>query len=318
MAETTLTRRSFVKASALVGATAAFGASMAGCMQEAPQEQAPSGGGADEGLVRMKTSCHGCIQMCPAIAYLKDGVVVKLEGDPDAPVSRGSLCIKGLNQLHTMYSPRRVLHPLRRAGERGENKWEVISWDEAVEEAATHICDAIDKYGPYSFFASVGGGGAYSFMEAMTLPMAFGSPTVFEPGCAQCYLPRWSMSKLFYGGNDQSIADNAVQEIFRPDPDNKAEVVVLWGAQPSVSQTAESGRGMAELRAKGVKTIVVDPNFSPDAVKPTCGCRCARPPTRVCSCAGSATSSRTSSTTSSSRSTGRTCPSLSTPRRSCR
>ena len=255
MAETTLTRRSFVKASALVGATAAFGASMAGCMQETPQEQAPSGGGADEGLVRMKTSCHGCIQMCPAIAYLKDGVVVKLEGDPDAPVSRGSLCIKGLNQLHTMYSPRRVLHPLRRAGERGENKWEVISWDEAVEEAATHICDSIDKYG------------AYSFMEAMTLPMAFGSPTVFEPGCAQCYLPRWSMSKLFYGGNDQSIADNAVQEIFRPDPDNKAEVVVLWGAQPSVSQTAESGRGMAELRAKGVKTIVVDPNFSPDAVK---------------------------------------------------
>ena len=58
-----------------------------------------------------------------------------------------------------------------------------------------------------------------------------------------------------------------MQEIFRPDPDNKAEVVVLWGAQPSVSQTAESGRGMAELRAKGVKTIVVDPNFSPDAVK---------------------------------------------------
>lgn len=267
MAETTLTRRSFVKASALAGATAAFGVSMAGCMQEAPKEDGGSAGGAQEELVRMKTSCHGCIQMCPAIAYLKDGVVVRLEGDPDAPVSRGSLCIKGLNQLHTMYSPRRVLHPLRRAGERGENKWEVISWDEAVEEAATHICDAIDKYGPYAFFASVGGGGAYSFMEAMTLPMAFGSPTVFEPGCAQCYLPRWSMSKLFYGGNDQSIADNAVQEIFRTGSDNKVEVVVLWGAQPSVSQTAESGRGMAELRAKGVKTIVVDPNFSPDAVK---------------------------------------------------
>ena len=272
MSKTNLTRRSFVKVSALAGAAAAVGASMAGCMQEAAPEEELAGTGeagvsSTEGLTKMRTSCHGCIQMCPAIAYLKDGVVVRLEGDPEAPVSRGSLCIKGLNQLHTMYSPRRVLHPLRRAGERGENKWEVISWDEAVEEAATHICDAIDKYGPYSFFASVGGGGAYSFMEAMTLPMAFGSPTVFEPGCAQCYLPRWSMSKLFYGGNDQSIADNAVQEIFRPDPDNKAEVVVLWGAQPSVSQTAESGRGMAELRAKGVKTIVVDPNFSPDAVK---------------------------------------------------
>ncbi len=271
MSKTNLTRRSFVKVSALAGAAAAVGASMAGCMQEAAPEEELAGTGeagvsSTEGLTKMHTSCHGCIQMCPAIAYLKDGVVVRLEGDPEAPVSRGSLCIKGLNQLHTMYSPRRILHPLRRAGERGENKWEVISWDEAITEAATHIKDAIDQYGNYAFFASVGGGGSYSFMEAMTLPMAFGSPTVFEPGCAQCYLPRWALSKLFYGGDDQSIADNAVQEIFKVN-DNKTEIVVIWGAQPSVSETAESGRGMAELRAAGVKTVVVDPNFSPDAVK---------------------------------------------------
>ena len=271
MSKTNLTRRSFVKVSALAGAAAAVGASMAGCMQEAAPEEELAGTGeagvsSTEGLTKMRTSCHGCIQMCPAIAYLKDGVVVRLEGEPEAPVSRGSLCIKGLNQLHTMYSPRRILHPLRRAGERGENKWEVISWDEAITEAATHIKDAIDQYGNYAFFASVGGGGSYSFMEAMTLPMAFGSPTVFEPGCAQCYLPRWALSKLFYGGDDQSIADNAVQEIFKVN-DNKTEVVVIWGAQPSVSETAESGRGMAELRAAGVKTVVVDPNFSPDAVK---------------------------------------------------
>lgn len=276
-----LTRRNFVKVSALAGAVSAIGASLAGCMspQVAEEENATtseeasstsaetsSGTSSTDGLVRMRTSCHGCIQMCPAIAYLKDGVVVRLEGDPEAPVSRGSLCVKGLNQLHTMYSPRRVLHPLKRAGERGENKWEVISWDQAIDEAAQAIADSIEQYGPYSFMASVGGGGAYSFMEAMTLPMALGSPTVIEPGCAQCYLPRWSMSKLFYGGNDQSIADNAVQEIFRPKEDNKAEVVVIWAAQPSVSETAESGRGMAELRSWGVKTIVVDPNFSPDAV----------------------------------------------------
>ena len=270
MSKTSLTRRSFVKVSALAGAAAAVGASMAGCMQDAASEEELAGTGdavsSTEGLTRVRTSCHGCIQMCPAIAYMKDGVVVKLEGDPEAPVSRGSLCIKGLNQLHTMYSPRRILHPLRRAGERGENKWEVISWDEAITEAATHIKEAIDQYGNYAFFASVGGGGSYSFMEAMTLPMAFGSPTVFEPGCAQCYLPRWSMSKLFYGGDDQSVADNAVQEIFKVE-DNKTEIVVIWGAQPSVSETAESGRGMAELRAAGVKTVVVDPNFSPDAVK---------------------------------------------------
>lgn len=259
-----MTRRSFVKATALAAAATAIGASMSDSLEEADPAYAES---AVE-TKKVKTCCHGCIQLCPCIAYVEDGVVTKLEGNPDAPESRGSLCIKGLNQLHTMYSPRRILHPLKRAGERGENKWEVISWDDALDLATEKITSTIDEYGPYSFFASVGGGGSYSFMEAMTLPMAFGSPTVFEPGCAQCYLPRWSLSKLFYGGNDQSVADNSVQEIFRT-TNNQTELVVLWGAQPSTSQTAQSGRAMAELRANGVKTIVVDPNFSPDAVKAT-------------------------------------------------
>jgi anaerobic selenocysteine-containing dehydrogenase len=253
-----------MKMAAAGAAASAVGLSLSDSLVETDAAAAAESG--DE-VTKMVTSCHGCIQMCPMIAHLRDGVVVKIEGDPRAPVSRGSACMKALNQLHTMYSPRRVLHPLKRAGERGENKWEAISWDEALDLAADHIHEGIEKYGPYSFFASVGGGGSYSFMEAMTLPMAFGSPTVFEPGCAQCYLPRYATADFMYGGADQSIADNAVQEIFRPKEDNKAEVVVLWAAQPSVSQTAESGRGMAEIRAAGVKTIVVDSHFSPDAAK---------------------------------------------------
>ncbi len=256
-----MTRRSFVEVTALAGAAAAIGASMSDSLVETDEAYAAE----ERGTEIVKTSCHGCIQMCPVLAHVENGVVTKLEGDPEAPVSKGSMCIKGLNQTHTMYSPRRVLRPLKRAGERGQNKWEVISWDEAIELAADQITSIVDQYGPYAFFASVGGGGSYSFIEAMTLPMAMGSPTVFEPGCAQCYLPRWSLSKLFYGGNDQSVADNSVQEIFKVE-DNKAEVVVIWGAQPSVSETAESAHGMADLREKGVKTIVVDPNFSPDAV----------------------------------------------------
>ena len=109
------------------------------------------------------------------------------------PISKGSVCLKGLNQLHTAYSPRRILHPLKLAGERGSNKWEAISWDEAVTLAATQITTIIDKYGPYSFFASVGGGGAYSFIQAITLPAAFGSPTVFEPAArnATCRATPW-------------------------------------------------------------------------------------------------------------------------------
>ncbi|MCL1890730.1 MAG: molybdopterin-dependent oxidoreductase [Coriobacteriia bacterium] len=271
-----MTRRSFVKAATVAGAAAALSTKVAGSLVETDQAWALEN--TDE-LKMYVSTCHGCIQACPCRVYVRNNTVVKLEGHPLAPTSQGSLCLKGLNQLHTMYSPRRVLYPLKRSGERGaENaKWERISWDEAIELAATKIAEAIEQYGTYSFFASVGGGGAYSFMQAMTIPMAFGSPTVFEPGCAQCYLPRFSIADYMYHGADQSIADCAVLESFKGlaplevarGATQDTKVMVLWGAQPSVSQTAQSGRGMAELRALGCKTVVVDPNMSPDAVKAT-------------------------------------------------
>lgn len=261
MPKVTMTRRSFLKAATVAGAAAAFGVPVSGALVETDAAFAQS---ASERKM-YKTACHGCIQMCPVLAYVEDGVVVKIEGDPDGPISKGSLCLKGLNQLHTVYSPRHILHPLKHVA-RGTNDWEVISWDEAVTLAATQITTIIDKYGPYSFFSSVGGGGAYSFIQALSLPTALGSPTVFEPGCAQCYLPRFTTAALMYGGNDQSIADNGNIEPFN-EYKKATEMLVLWAAQPSVSQSAESGRGMAELRARGCKTVVVDPHFSPDAAK---------------------------------------------------
>ena len=258
---TNVTRRSFVKAAAISGVAAAFRTTLSGSFKEAHADEAQ---GASEEKV-YKNTCHGCIQACPCLVYVKDGVAVRIEGDPDAPTNKGSLCMKGMNQIQTCYSPRRILHPIKRVGERGGNDWEVISWDEAVDLAATKISEEIEKYGPYAFFASVGGGGSYSFIQAQQMPAALGSPTVFEPGCAQCYLPREAMSKFMYGGNSQSIADCGTIEPFNWD-DHKMEVLVLWGAQPSVSQTSQSGRGMADLRALGCKTVVIDPNFSPDAV----------------------------------------------------
>ena len=262
VSEVTFTRRTFLKVAAVAGAAVAISAPSVGSLVETDKAYAVS----PTVTKKVKTTCHGCIQACPCIVTLEDGVAVMLDGDPRAPISKGSLCIKGMNQLHTVYSPRRVLHPMKLAGPRGSNKWEAISWDDAVTLAATQITTIIDKYGPYSFFATVGGGGAYSFIQALSFPSAFGAPTTFEPGCAQCYLPRYAMSQYMYGGSDQSIADNANTEPFN-DYKKATKVLVLWAAQPSVSQTAESGRGMAELRARGCKTVVVDPQFSPDAAK---------------------------------------------------
>jgi len=279
MLNASLTRRTFVKAATVAGAALTMGSALAGCVDNSSTTTETPTDLNGVATDYYGSVCHGCIQECPCKVYVQDGVVVKVEGHPDGPTNQGSMCLKGLNQIHTCYSPRRVLYPLKRTGPRGaaNAQWERISWDDALDLASTQIADAISKYGTYAFFSSVGGGGAYSFMQAMTVCQAMGSPTVFEPGCAQCYLPRMTIAAYMYGGSDQSIADCAVTEPFKglapleiaKGVTQDTKVLVLWAAQPSVSQTAQSGRGMAELRAKGCQTIVVDPNFSPDAVKAT-------------------------------------------------
>ena len=271
--QNSITRRTFVETAVLAGAAAALAAGAAGSLCKADKAWA------DEEPKReiIASTCHGCIQSCPVRVYVEDGVIVKIEGHPMAPTSQGSLCMKGLNQIHTCYSPRRVLYPLRRTGARGaENAaWERISWDEAINLAGDKIAEAIEKYGTYAFFCTVGGGGSYSGGQCRAMPRALGSPTCFEPGAAQCYLPRVALANYMLGGKNQSIADSSATEMFKGLSKweqakgivNETKGVVVWAAQPSVSQTAQSGRGMADIRKMGCKTIVVDPNMSPDAVK---------------------------------------------------
>ena len=278
MGETAFTRRTFVKTLAVGAAAAAMSSSLSGCMESTGE--APTGVSSSGETVFYNSMCHGCIAACPVRVYVKDGVVVKIEGHPDAPESAGAVCMKGMNQIHTCYSPRRVLYPMRRTGARGADNaaFERISWDEALSEAATRVADIMEKYGTYSFFSSAGGGGSYA--GAMLPPLLSGmlmAPIGFEPGAAQCWLPRNTVAKFMYGGADQSTADSSVLEPYKgfsqADKEagitNDMECLVIWGTQPSASQTAQAGRGLAELRAKGMKTIVVDPNFSPDASKAT-------------------------------------------------
>lgn len=263
MTSNSVTRRSFMKMSALAGAATAMGVSMSGSFTETDKAYA-------ESPVERKlwhSTCHGCIHDCPVRVYTEDGVVVKIEGDPRAPISKGSICLKCLSQIHTVYSPRHVMHPMKLVGEHGSNKWEAISWDEAIDLAAEHIALTIQKYGGESFYTGGGGGGNYNSFQMFPLNAALGGANMLTPGGCQCYMPRDVSGKMLYGGKSQSIADQQANEPFN-EYCPEMEVLVEWGAQPSVSQVAMSGRCMADMRAeRGVKTVVIDPVFTPDAMK---------------------------------------------------
>src|SRR5438477_10473904 len=76
------------------------------------------------------------------LGVTKMGLAKKLEGDPQHPINHGKLCTRGLAAAEITYHPDRVGHPLKRAGTRGDGKFEEISWDQAIAELVGKL-DAI-------------------------------------------------------------------------------------------------------------------------------------------------------------------------------
>ena len=110
-------------------------------------------------VVKLRTSCRACISNCGVIATVKNGRVVKLEGDPENPDEPGAYVRQGLSGIQALYNPNRNKYPLIRVGKRGENKWKRISWDEAIDIIARKLMDIRAQYGAESVMCSTGGGG---------------------------------------------------------------------------------------------------------------------------------------------------------------
>ena len=114
-----------------------------------------------EEVKKIRTACRSCHGGCGVIAHVKDGKVIKVEGDLDSPISHGTLCSKGLSITQLAYHPDRVLYPLKRKGERGEGKWERITWDEALNTIVEKFKKVIAEYGPESIVVGQGTGRDY-------------------------------------------------------------------------------------------------------------------------------------------------------------
>src|SRR5947207_2439648 len=93
---------------------------------------------------------HDCPDACAVLITVEDGQATKIQGDPAHPVTRGFLCAKVAKYLDRVYSPDRVLFPLRRVGPKGpaEAQWQRISWDEAVEQISAKLRAVSDEFGP--------------------------------------------------------------------------------------------------------------------------------------------------------------------------
>ena len=192
------------------------------------------------------TTCWECSTCCGALARVDGGRVTRIDPNPAHPASRGAFCVKGIRGLAEItYGEKRLLHPLRRVGERGSNRWEEISWDAALNSMAEGFAGASAKYGSLSLAGAVGG--AFFSRGAIVALMlrAMGSPNflINQDLCGGCR----AVSDMVTGLAIQSGEDV-----------EHASTVLMVGANPHAANPVQWAR-IKEAKARGAKIVVLDP-----------------------------------------------------------
>ena len=102
------------------------------------------------------TICGACHNSCGMLVHVRDGVIQDIKGNPDHPMNRGTLCVKGRAMAELTRSPQRLKRPLKRVGLRGEGRWQEIPWDEALDLMAARLDEIASQYGPETLLYSCG------------------------------------------------------------------------------------------------------------------------------------------------------------------
>lgn len=196
-----------------------------------------------------RAACRGCHGGCVHILTVKDGKVVSVRPDPEAPLNQGHACEKGMTIIEQMYHPDRLLHPLRRVGPRGSGQWERITWDEALDEIAGKLSALREEHGP-ECISAITGTGRHLVKYLWRFTNALGTPNITSSGALICLGPRKN------AGFSTSGTYGCVDYYGEKQP----ECILVWGANPTVSGAdGELQWHPKRCRQNETKFIVIDP-----------------------------------------------------------
>jgi anaerobic selenocysteine-containing dehydrogenase len=188
-----------------------------------------------------------CPDQCGLLIHKEAGKIVKIEGDPSHPVTQGAICNKVRHMAERIYDPKRLRYPLKRIGRKGENRFERISWEEAIETITSRWKKLIASEGaesilPYSFYGNMG--------------------RIGTEGMDRRFFHRLGASRLLY-----TICEAAGSEGYRytmggsfgTDPEDTvhAKLIIMWGIH-AVSTNMHQVMLAEKARKNGATIVAID------------------------------------------------------------
>lgn len=235
-----------------------------------PEGGAPKQQVLDDGTVVTRScawSPPGCHSTgCGVKLFVKDGKLVKVEGDPDHPITRGRLCPRCLSLVEVENSPDRILYPMKRdPKDRGKDTWERISWDEATELMVSKTKEIQEKYGARSIVLFGGTG-----RQAVTYGFLFASQVLGTPNYCyaqsgwSCMGPRQTGMSLVLGSQYLELDFGGCYPQMWNDPQYvRPNYILKVGKEPTVSNPDGLwGHSLIELMKQGSKLIDIDPRVT--------------------------------------------------------
>ena len=211
---------------------------------------------AEEKVIGTTCASH-CGGTCVLQVHVKDGVITRIDTD-SGPEPQLRACLRGRAYRQRVYAPDRLLYPLKRVGERGEAKFERISWDEALETVAGEVTRVRDIYGPASMLViNMGGDLSYvhngrAIQRVMGLAGGFTMPWGLTSFGGGMYASRATYGSFATANNRDDLLNS--------------KFIILWGWDPATTICGTNTAWyLVQAKEKGARVISIDPKFTDTA-----------------------------------------------------
>ena len=200
-----------------------------------------------DGVVR--GACpHDCPDTCAMLVHVKDGRAVRVQGDPEHPVTQGFLCTKVNRYVERTYHADRLTTPMRRVGPKGEGRFEAATWDEALDDIAARLRRVVEEHGPQAVLP-------YSYAGTMGLVQGSSMDRRFFHRLGASLLARTICASAGTEGWRHSYGDRMGPT---PEEAEHAKLVLLWGTN-TLTSNPHLWPALRRARERGARLIAIDP-----------------------------------------------------------